>query len=287
MITTKKAAENSLIEFGFTEYEARVYLTLAKNGPSSGYEVARLSGVPRPNVYSALEKLRERGAVGQTVKGSAALYSACPINDLLKNETGKMKSRVEKAKAAFGSFTQAKEQGLAWNLADYETVLAKAIGMVQDAKERVVIGIWSSEAGLLCESLKKVVKKGIDTTVLCLQGCETNCGGCVGSVYRYRIAPRPGTRWLMAAVDNSEVLVSQIHADGSASGFTSRLSVIVDMLQQYILNAVAISEIGRSLGPKLPDLMDAEAANALSRTGFALGKEKFEVNNEENTGGQS
>jgi HTH-type transcriptional regulator, sugar sensing transcriptional regulator len=284
MTTTKKAAD-SLIELGFTEYEAKTYLALIKNGPSSGYEVARLSGVPRPNVYAALEKLRDRGAVGQSLKADAALYSAIPISDLLKNEAGKMKTRIEKAKTAFDSFDQMKEEGLAWNLAGYETVLAKATRMVQEAKEKVVVGIWSNEAGSICESLKKAVKKGVDVTILCFQGCERNCGGCVGSVYRYRIEPRPGSRWLMVAVDDSEALVSQIVEEGGASGFTSRLPVIVDMLQQYILNAVAIAEIGRSVGPKLTNLMDGDAAKALGRTGFAM-DEDFQ-NQNKNTGGQS
>ncbi len=48
---------------GFTEYEARVYMQLLRASPATAYEVAKASGVPRPNTYNALDALAKRGAV--------------------------------------------------------------------------------------------------------------------------------------------------------------------------------------------------------------------------------
>src|SRR5690606_22780106 len=46
-----------LQQLGFTAYEAKVYLALLSRPGSTGYEVARHSGVPRSKVYEVLEKL--------------------------------------------------------------------------------------------------------------------------------------------------------------------------------------------------------------------------------------
>src|SRR5262245_65667787 len=68
---------------GFGEYEARVYVSLLAHGPLSGYEVSKRSGVPRPNVYPALQRLEERGAVTALAARRGARYAARPAAELL------------------------------------------------------------------------------------------------------------------------------------------------------------------------------------------------------------
>ncbi len=51
-----------LQQLGFSEYEARAYLALLQRNPLNGYELAKVSGIPRANVYAVLQKLDERGA---------------------------------------------------------------------------------------------------------------------------------------------------------------------------------------------------------------------------------
>ena len=49
-----------LAAIGFTEYEAKVYLALLEENPSTGYQLSKLSGVPRSMVYDALRRLHAR-----------------------------------------------------------------------------------------------------------------------------------------------------------------------------------------------------------------------------------
>jgi len=55
-----------LTPFGFTPTESRVYATLLRLGPSTGYAVARAARLARANAYSALEGLVTRGAATRT-----------------------------------------------------------------------------------------------------------------------------------------------------------------------------------------------------------------------------
>jgi hypothetical protein len=44
-----------LQDLGFTEQEARAYQALLQHNPVTGYELAKVSGIPRPNTYPVLE----------------------------------------------------------------------------------------------------------------------------------------------------------------------------------------------------------------------------------------
>ena len=45
---------SQLAKFGFTQNEAKAYLTLLKQSPATGYEVSQHSGVPRSAIYEIL-----------------------------------------------------------------------------------------------------------------------------------------------------------------------------------------------------------------------------------------
>ena len=50
-----------LNKIGLTDAEAKVYLTLLKNGSASGYEASKFSAVPRSKIYNVLESLVMKG----------------------------------------------------------------------------------------------------------------------------------------------------------------------------------------------------------------------------------
>lgn len=54
---------NLLKKLGFTEYETRAYLSLAKLGSSTVREVVQDSKLPRNKAYEALSKLEEKGKI--------------------------------------------------------------------------------------------------------------------------------------------------------------------------------------------------------------------------------
>ena len=51
-----------LVQFGLTRQEATIYMCLLRSKDLSGYEVSKLTGISRSNVYSALAALVDEGA---------------------------------------------------------------------------------------------------------------------------------------------------------------------------------------------------------------------------------
>ena len=94
----------SFIELGFLKYEAQVYLTLVVSGSMNPTEIAKRSGVPRPNVYDTLKKLIEKGFVIKEDVGRAPRYIAVSPSEVIsKLKSNKLREleKLEKLEKTF------------------------------------------------------------------------------------------------------------------------------------------------------------------------------------------
>ncbi|MEF9959637.1 MAG: helix-turn-helix domain-containing protein [Niameybacter sp.] len=76
--------EEALTKLGLTPIEATLYTTLCKNGALTGYEVAKLCGISRSNVYAGLYSLQEKGKC-YLLDEEPNKYIALPKEDLLRS----------------------------------------------------------------------------------------------------------------------------------------------------------------------------------------------------------
>lgn len=254
---------------GFGEYEARAYVSLLQRGPLTGYQLAKASGVPRPNIYTVLDRLAERGAVNRMTVEGGVRYVALPAEEMLSRLGREASVRLEKAREAMRSLEASPETPQVWNLEGYEVMLGRAREMIENTEERLLIGIWSNESRRLADALSKAKTRGVQLTMLCIQGCPEECGGCRGDVFRYPLATDTDKRWLVVSADERELLVGQVSPDGMAVAAVTRLEAFVAVGSHYLRNAVAAAEIVRSLGNRMGDLLDAPALRALRSAGLA------------------
>ena len=70
-------------KYDFSEMETRVYTTLLEKGNLTGYEVSKISGVPRSKVYNILEKLLKKNLIVVN-KSEPKLYHAISANEFLE-----------------------------------------------------------------------------------------------------------------------------------------------------------------------------------------------------------
>jgi predicted transcriptional regulator len=260
---------------GFGEYEVKAYAALLRKGAMTGYQVAKTSGVPRANIYPVLKRLLGRGAISKTETNLGVEYHALPSDEVLSRLTHVFQKNIDGAKEALKSLDEIPDAPFAWNMKGYEAIIAKAGRMIRSAKQRVLIGLWSNEAALLAPALSQALKKGINPTVLCIQGCEKECGGCQGHSYRYSMDQGKEHRWMVLSIDEKEALIVQVNKDGSTVATHSTTEVMVTLIDQYLSNAIAVSEIVRSLGPKLLAIVDKQAMSALKGSGLSLSSESW------------
>lgn len=75
---------DKLILFGLGRQESAIYVCLLKHGALTGYEVSKITGISRSNVYNSLAALVEHGAA-YIMEGSSSKYLAVPIAEFCDN----------------------------------------------------------------------------------------------------------------------------------------------------------------------------------------------------------
>ena len=80
----KSTIVEKLLLFGLSRQEATIYLCLLRNGALTGYEVAKLTGISRSNVYNGLAALAENGAA-YIEEGTPTKYVPVDLEEFCDN----------------------------------------------------------------------------------------------------------------------------------------------------------------------------------------------------------
>jgi len=96
-----------LREMGLTSGEAKVYLALAKRGPSKSGPLAIAAGVSYSKVYKMLARLELKGLATHVIRGDVKIFSASEpkrLLDYLDEERQKIDSKREELEKLLPSF---------------------------------------------------------------------------------------------------------------------------------------------------------------------------------------
>lgn len=94
-LTMPEEIASKLFDFGFSEKEARVYLSLLETGTSLVTDVAKKAGIKRSTAYVVLESLSKQGLVSITEHKNIRLYSPAPPERLVQNLENKSRHYSE------------------------------------------------------------------------------------------------------------------------------------------------------------------------------------------------
>ncbi len=236
-----------LKELGFTEYEAKVYISLLSSHPASAYTISQNSGVPHSRVYDITRRLIKKGvAVSTGVKPE--LFSPLSPNDL-----------VDKLRREYDQFTTELEERLksvnfvsdfdpVWNLPGKEKVFEMAAELIGKAKNTVYTGIWSEELPWLLDELRNADKRGVQVFTLIYGNDKLN----FGETYNHDVENMGPVEELGRTLDcvvDSEVCVT------GALGGVEKCQVIwtknrglVQSIESYIAHDFYLAEIHNHFG---------------------------------------
>jgi sugar-specific transcriptional regulator TrmB len=72
----------TLISFGLTRTEIKVYISLAKKGPQKGEDLRNSLNMQKQQLYPSLKSLQSKGVVTVTIE-RPAIFSALPFEKVL------------------------------------------------------------------------------------------------------------------------------------------------------------------------------------------------------------
>lgn len=261
-----------LQQLGFGQYEAQAYVTLLQESPLNGYELAKVSGIPRANIYTVLQKLEDSGAVMRVATLEGNRYTPVQSGELIAKLQSRYQKKLDAVSASLEQITSPTQVEAVFNFRGYAALLDQAVTLLERTERHLLLSLWPEEAVALAEQIEKAQERGVQITTLCLRGCPQPCPACRGSVFRYALGPENDTRWLVIVSDESELLAGEIQpahkqeamTDDSAAVRT-RQPMLVHLTGSYIHNSIALANLITHFGDRLSTELDPQSVAALNQ----------------------
>jgi HTH-type transcriptional regulator, sugar sensing transcriptional regulator len=253
----------SLQRLGFTDYEAKAYLALSSGYPATAYEVAKVSGLPRANVYSVLRTLELKGAI-QPVGEIPRRYAPVDPEDFFgryaRNTAALCTSLAQQMKTQ----THPNEDAFVWHYTGEADVTEKVTELVRNAKSSIWIKAPDHLIKPYLPILKAATKRGVQV-ILVVFGDEYASLQVDPAMI---VFPHEGDAIKRGAADVlftmttdfSGVLISTHHAEQGVVGSYARNRAIVYVVQTLFLHEFYLAEMYQKIGGVLDATFGKELA---------------------------
>jgi sugar-specific transcriptional regulator TrmB len=152
--------------FGLTEYEAKVYIALLSNGPSTANQLQYVAGVPRTKVYQVSMQLIKKGALKE-LEGKPVRFEALPP-EVFQNVLTEREHGIKSLRRVMNSLKKVRER----NIMPQDSIEERYLSLgSQSVLLKLKEGIVRSQ-----QSLKCIVDSwGLHLIQECMEELETAC----------------------------------------------------------------------------------------------------------------
>jgi len=228
---------------GFTEYEAKAYLALLSESPSTGYAVAKNSGVPRSKIYEVLESLTARGDV-LVSPGEPPLYSALPAKDLIAMRKSRAEENFLAAERSLERFEKtAGDRENIWNITGYDAIIHKVNECIMSAKKRILIEIWSEDFAMIESSLKAASNRGVNISIVSYGEINAEYANVYLHDMSEEITSEYGGRWIIFSADDSQVVAGAVSLGSESRVAWTQHKGLVMPITEVVIHDLYIAEI--------------------------------------------
>ena len=244
---SRKDHAEQLHALGFTEYEAAAYLILLQRHPATAYEIGKLGGLVKANVYPTLDSLVRRGAVQPTSREPTRYVPVDP--KLFLSRVAKSTTELCDALATnLSEVTADKAAEYLWLLANEKDIQNKVSAMIAQARKHIWIKGPQNVLLRHRNEFRDAAKKGTKLVVILFGDQDTlkrfrfssNC-----KVYLHEASGMivgAGESQLIIACDFEEALSARIAPHSSEGSFTRNHSVVY-LAESLIRHEIYLAEI--------------------------------------------
>lgn len=208
----RESAVGLLQAAGMSGYEAKAYLALLSHGSvMNGYEVAKVSGVPRSTVYETLSKLVARGAAFEVKSETGTVgYVALPADALIGRLRREVSGTIDGLAAILPTIARPAETRVVTHVQGIHGVIERATDVIDSAQTSLFASLWPEQAEAVRASLERAVDRGVDVSILVFGVFEPP----VGRVFTHRYSPPDvvlealGRKVFTIVADHASVLIA-------------------------------------------------------------------------------
>lgn len=195
---------------GFTDYEAKAYLSLLKEPSVTGYALAKNSGVPRSKIYEVLEGLLTRGDV-LVSQGNPPLYRALPIKEMITARKTAAEQNFNLAERELEKMqNETSEDDGIWNIRGRDAIIGRVRGCIDSAKQRVLLEIWAEDFPDIYSSLAQAASRGVVIDIVGYGEIDAPYANVYPHDMSEKITSEYGGRWIVFSADDRQVVAGTV-----------------------------------------------------------------------------
>jgi len=256
---------NRLTRIGFSEYEAKAYIALLRKSPVSGYELSKVSGVPRSMIYEVLGKLTARGAAMTLRKEESTKYSPVPAAEFLDQLRREHEDLVTSLKDDLADLNSVSDLDYIWNIEGHDNIIAKAKEMIGQAERCIYLALLPITYPVLRPMLEKAIGQGVRVVLYTTSPIDLPDARVVVAHVSEVILGQAKGLGVVLVIDGEEVLIGErLGATQARASWTSS-PLLVFIAEHHLRTDLYLPEILALLGDRALDLIQEEDRELFAR----------------------
>jgi sugar-specific transcriptional regulator TrmB len=203
---------------GLNKYEAEAYYALLAEGPLTGYELGKRSGVPLSRSYEILERLARRG-LALVQPGDPPRYAAERPARFLEQTRAYQATTLAGLAAALADAERPQSDDGIWVVRGRANVLARARALIDEAEEEVAMSLWAEADPDLAEAISRAM----------VRGCRL--------IHRPVRAEARARELIVLLVDEREALVGTLSPPSTCQAAVSRNAALLELARGALVEA--------------------------------------------------
>ena len=259
--TTRDAYE-ALMATGFSDYEARAYCALLLQSPANGYQIARLSSVPRAKVYECLERLAARGAAVRVEAPDAKgrLFAPTDAGELIDRFEESAAAACRRAREALDRMQKGRRTvEVLWRVASRADLIDRGRKLIDGARSWLHLALWAEEFEAVLPDLTDALDRGVRMGLMLYSPHEgisqlqaMGAGAILHSRTKLQAIPLMGKQFVVVE-DRLRCIVGSIFPDDNVEGvFTLNRGLVINAAD-LVNHEIYLERILQDVGPPVLD----------------------------------
>jgi len=233
----------SLMQIGFSRYEARAYISLLEDHPATAYETARSSGIPTSKIYEVLAKLLEKDVVMEIVENNKKRYIPLEPGEFVSSYKSMINTTLDILKTDLTTMKKQTNVSYIWNVSDYSHFLEQSKRIIMQTKRSLLLSIWKEELDYLQKELAVKEKMGVKIAIIHFGKPAVSVGRVFPHPIEDTIYEEKGGKGFVLVSDAKEALMGTIFVNNTIEGAWSKNRGFVTLAEDYIKHDIYIMKI--------------------------------------------
>ncbi len=240
----EQTPQEILTQIGFTQLESDVYLYLLTKGPHTGYAIAKAIGKSIANVYKAVERLAQKGAVEQS-SGDSKLCVAVPWRQLVASERKKFTANMDALTKALKRLPEQQDDEQVYQIKNGNHVKEQAIRVVENAQNIILANLEPQCVEWLKQPLINAAARGVEIRVKVYEKVELPGVTVVLRQNGAQVYGKTEDAQLNLCADGKEMIVAlfKLNTDEIIQAFRSKSALMTLMQYNQLLYELVLTEL--------------------------------------------